>query len=216
VKPGKGNYWALHPKAGDMFGNGSFLRRSKRFKSSSTSPQSDDSPSTSPTTSSSSSPSSSSLSSIPTHSPSSINQQHSLEKNQSSIFPINNSNNNGLNDQRNFYLNNNDQINLIDTNNTINLNQSHQLNAQNQYQLPSSISLVVGIWQHVTITYDGSQMRFYLNANAAGDLVFNENRTWAYDMIFVSGGVSSGGFIINYSGIFSAKNGAEFVTLTLN
>ena len=32
VKPGKGNYWALHPKAGDMFGNGSFLRRSKRFK----------------------------------------------------------------------------------------------------------------------------------------------------------------------------------------
>jgi hypothetical protein len=33
VKPGKGNYWALHPKAGDMFGNGSFLRRSKRFKS---------------------------------------------------------------------------------------------------------------------------------------------------------------------------------------
>lgn len=31
-KPGKGNYWALHPKAGDMFGNGSFLRRSKRFK----------------------------------------------------------------------------------------------------------------------------------------------------------------------------------------
>lgn len=35
VKPGKGNYWALHPKAGDMFGNGSFLRRSKRFKTSS-------------------------------------------------------------------------------------------------------------------------------------------------------------------------------------
>ena len=32
TKPGKGNYWALHPKAGDMFGNGSFLRRSKRFK----------------------------------------------------------------------------------------------------------------------------------------------------------------------------------------
>ncbi len=32
---GKGNYWALHPKAGDMFGNGSFLRRSKRFKSAS-------------------------------------------------------------------------------------------------------------------------------------------------------------------------------------
>ena len=41
----------------------------------------------------------------------------------------------------------------------------YELNAQNQYQLPSSISLVVGIWQHVTITYDGSQMRFYLNAN---------------------------------------------------
>ncbi|XP_071093624.1 forkhead box protein B2-like [Haliotis cracherodii] len=33
-KPGKGNLWALHPSCGDMFGNGSFLRRSKRFKSS--------------------------------------------------------------------------------------------------------------------------------------------------------------------------------------
>ncbi|XP_071093598.1 forkhead box protein B2-like [Haliotis cracherodii] len=32
-KPGKGNLWALHPSCGDMFGNGSFLRRSKRFKS---------------------------------------------------------------------------------------------------------------------------------------------------------------------------------------
>jgi hypothetical protein len=158
VKPGKGNYWALHPKAGDMFGNGSFLRRSKRFKSSSTSPQSDDSPSTSPTTSSSSSPSSSSLSSIPTHSPSSINQQHSIEKNQSSIFPINNSNNNGLNDQRNFYLNNNDQINLIDTNNTINLNhQSHQLNAQNQFN--NNQNDLVNSYQ---------QRNFYSYATSAG------------------------------------------------
>ncbi|XP_013389343.1 forkhead box protein B2 [Lingula anatina] len=31
-RPGKGNYWALHPAAGDMFSNGSFLRRAKRFK----------------------------------------------------------------------------------------------------------------------------------------------------------------------------------------
>ncbi|XP_070542216.1 silk gland factor 1-like [Ptychodera flava] len=31
-RPGKGNYWALHPAAGDMFANGSFLRRAKRFK----------------------------------------------------------------------------------------------------------------------------------------------------------------------------------------
>lgn len=31
-KPGKGSYWALHPGCGDMFGNGSFLRRAKRFK----------------------------------------------------------------------------------------------------------------------------------------------------------------------------------------
>ncbi|CAH1797111.1 unnamed protein product [Owenia fusiformis] len=30
--PGKGNYWALHPECKDMFGNGSFLRRNKRFK----------------------------------------------------------------------------------------------------------------------------------------------------------------------------------------
>ncbi|CAH1797164.1 unnamed protein product [Owenia fusiformis] len=31
-RPGKGNYWALHPACTDMFGNGSFLRRAKRFK----------------------------------------------------------------------------------------------------------------------------------------------------------------------------------------
>ncbi|KAI6234066.1 Fork head domain protein [Aphelenchoides fujianensis] len=30
--PGKGNYWTLHPGAEDMFDNGSFLRRRKRFK----------------------------------------------------------------------------------------------------------------------------------------------------------------------------------------
>ncbi|XP_048360573.1 forkhead box protein D4-like 1 [Sphaerodactylus townsendi] len=30
--PGKGNYWSLHPAARDMFQNGSFLRRRKRFK----------------------------------------------------------------------------------------------------------------------------------------------------------------------------------------
>ena len=29
--PGKGNYWALDPAAEDMFDNGSFLRRRKRF-----------------------------------------------------------------------------------------------------------------------------------------------------------------------------------------
>ncbi|XP_065351463.1 forkhead box protein B1-like [Cloeon dipterum] len=31
-RPGKGAYWALHPSALDMFENGSFLRRRKRFK----------------------------------------------------------------------------------------------------------------------------------------------------------------------------------------
>lgn len=31
-RPGKGSYWALHPSCGDMFENGSFLRRRKRFK----------------------------------------------------------------------------------------------------------------------------------------------------------------------------------------
>ncbi|TKR68613.1 hypothetical protein L596_024573 [Steinernema carpocapsae] len=30
--PGKGNYWSLDPNAEDMFDNGSFLRRRKRFK----------------------------------------------------------------------------------------------------------------------------------------------------------------------------------------
>ncbi|XP_077376595.1 forkhead box protein B1-like [Festucalex cinctus] len=31
-RPGKGGMWALHPLCGDMFRNGSFLRRRKRFK----------------------------------------------------------------------------------------------------------------------------------------------------------------------------------------
>ncbi|XP_054715223.1 forkhead box protein B1-like [Uloborus diversus] len=31
-RPGKGSYWALHPACGDMFENGSYLRRRKRFK----------------------------------------------------------------------------------------------------------------------------------------------------------------------------------------
>lgn len=31
-QPGKGSFWALHPECGDMFENGSFLRRRKRFK----------------------------------------------------------------------------------------------------------------------------------------------------------------------------------------
>jgi hypothetical protein len=31
-RPGKGAYWALHPRCVDMFENGSFLRRRKRFK----------------------------------------------------------------------------------------------------------------------------------------------------------------------------------------
>ncbi|KAG0442853.1 hypothetical protein HPB47_015551, partial [Ixodes persulcatus] len=30
-RPGKGSYWALHPACGDMFENGSFLRRRKRL-----------------------------------------------------------------------------------------------------------------------------------------------------------------------------------------
>lgn len=31
-RPGKGSYWTLHPQAVDMFENGSYLRRRKRFK----------------------------------------------------------------------------------------------------------------------------------------------------------------------------------------
>ncbi|ESO01980.1 hypothetical protein HELRODRAFT_137725, partial [Helobdella robusta] len=31
-KPGKGSYWALHPDSHNMFENGCFLRRQKRFK----------------------------------------------------------------------------------------------------------------------------------------------------------------------------------------
>ena len=31
-RPGKGSYWSLHPDAGNMFENGCYLRRQKRFK----------------------------------------------------------------------------------------------------------------------------------------------------------------------------------------
>ncbi|XP_057685051.1 hepatocyte nuclear factor 3-gamma-like [Corythoichthys intestinalis] len=31
-KPGKGSYWTLHPQSGNMFENGCYLRRQKRFK----------------------------------------------------------------------------------------------------------------------------------------------------------------------------------------
>ncbi|XP_075464883.1 hepatocyte nuclear factor 3-gamma [Ascaphus truei] len=31
-RPGKGSYWAMHPGSGDMFENGCYLRRQKRFK----------------------------------------------------------------------------------------------------------------------------------------------------------------------------------------
>ncbi|XP_056150890.1 forkhead box protein A2-like [Lampris incognitus] len=32
-RPGKGSFWALHPDSGNMFENGCYLRRQKRFKS---------------------------------------------------------------------------------------------------------------------------------------------------------------------------------------
>ena len=31
-KPGKGSFWSLHPQSGNMFENGCYLRRQKRFK----------------------------------------------------------------------------------------------------------------------------------------------------------------------------------------
>ncbi|XP_061089996.1 forkhead box A sequence [Conger conger] len=34
--PGKGSYWALHPDSGDMFENGCYMRRQKRFRCSRT------------------------------------------------------------------------------------------------------------------------------------------------------------------------------------
>lgn len=160
VKPGKGNYWALHPKAGDMFGNGSFLRRSKRFKSSASPVKynSDNtSPSTSPTTSSSTSPSSS-LSSIPNHSPSSI---QSNEK--SLVIPIN-----SLSTQRNFY----DQNTHVDS---TSLNQSSQpiLNLNN----PSS-----NIYSN-DLAQSYQQRNFYTN-NASAPILSMNNQSGVYANAF--------------------------------
>ena len=33
-----------------------------------------------------------------------------------------------------------------------------------QYQLSATLNLTNGLWQHLAVTYDGTQMRFYLNA----------------------------------------------------
>ena len=38
-RPGKGSYWTLHPDSGNMFENGCYLRRQKRFKCSKQNPQ---------------------------------------------------------------------------------------------------------------------------------------------------------------------------------
>ena len=94
---GKGNYWALHPKAGDMFGNGSFLRRSKRFKSASpkdnkntTSNNNNNSSNDSNAASSSSSSSSSpSLSTSPVSSTSSLSSPTFLQMQSQSQSKIN-------------------------------------------------------------------------------------------------------------------------------
>ncbi|XP_009703722.1 PREDICTED: forkhead box protein A1-A-like, partial [Cariama cristata] len=53
-KPGKGSYWTLHPDSGNMFENGCYLRRPKRFKC--------EKPADHP----SASPASSTISSVPT------------------------------------------------------------------------------------------------------------------------------------------------------
>lgn len=119
VKPGKGNYWALHPKAGDMFGNGSYLRRSKRFKSASPKDSSDSN--TSPSLSTSPASSTSSLSSNSISSPTFQQQQAKTQPN----MPIQNS-----------VLANPSQS----SNNNLNLNFFNQINSDNSLSTNSSSS----------------------------------------------------------------------------
>lgn len=116
AKPGKGNYWALHPKAGDMFGNGSYLRRSKRFKSSSPKENSNVSPSvsTSPTSSNSSSLSSS----LSTPSPTTIQQQNYGQKSKTESQSLAISTQDvSLNANRNIFqqLNNESLVQIVNT-----------------------------------------------------------------------------------------------------
>jgi hypothetical protein len=139
AKPGKGNYWALHPKAGDMFGNGSFLRRSKRFKSSASKEFSDyNASSSSLTTSPTSSTSSSSASSISSHSPT-LSQQI-----QRSITINNNNNTNSTNKMLdNQLVSNRSNAISIDALNNISTNNRHfsfDLSQTNQSLLPHSVS----------------------------------------------------------------------------
>ncbi|XP_062293480.1 hepatocyte nuclear factor 3-beta-like [Scomber scombrus] len=47
-KPGKGSFWALHPDSGNMFENGCYLRRQKRFKSEKSSGSGDKEPGAKP------------------------------------------------------------------------------------------------------------------------------------------------------------------------
>jgi hypothetical protein len=121
-KSGKGNYWALHPNAGDMFGNGSFLRRSKRFKMSnknsnkisSTSSISLASLSPSPSCSSSSSPSTSL--SLATSTNETINQNNNqMIHKTSSIIPLSTESQMQTNIEQNYakmFYGNNQQTNL--------------------------------------------------------------------------------------------------------
>ncbi len=149
-KSGKGNYWALHPNAGDMFGNGSFLRRSKRFKmtgkhlkvsmTSSSSPSSSCSSSSSPSTS---------LSLIISNESSIQNAQMLMKQNttpvSSEMSPMQCTSNSLLeqnyNVQKMFYDNNN-TLNLINNNNNNSGYSMHgnnqQYNFTEQFKLPIS------------------------------------------------------------------------------
>ena len=40
----------------------------------------------------------------------------------------------------------------------------YTMNGTYQYQLLSSLNITSGLWQHMAVTFDGSKMRFYLNA----------------------------------------------------
>jgi hypothetical protein len=141
AKPGKGNYWALHPKAGDMFGNGSFLRRSKRFKSAASKEFSDyNASSSSLTTSPTSSTSSSSASSISSHSPT-LSQQMQRSN------TINNNNINNASSTNkvldNQLVANRSNIITIDSLSNISTNNRHfsfDLSQTNQSSLPHSVS----------------------------------------------------------------------------
>ena len=69
-----------------------------------------------------------------------------------------------------------------------------------QYQLPSPLPLSEGLWQHIAVSYDGAQMRLYLNA-----ILLETSGTISYVMPMINRTENFiGGTSCTYNGVSSS------------